>query len=491
MLLRNATWSGFTAAVRAATGLLSAVLAVRLLGGVLYGQVATLLALFVLYLSLNSSVSTILATQLTSIKVGSNQRNAQVDLVSAAGILAVSSILLLGLLVLLLYQTLPLLFSQMLTDSNLSIELHRAVLAMSVLTALQIFTAFYSAVIEGNGRLDLAMKWQLFGSVLITCTLLLLTLLHKPMTALGYVTVLCCGALIDLLMLELARRRLLIAPPSLRLSRERILQIWHLLRSGTTLQLATFMTLFLEPMNKLLLNHFVGALAVTAYDLAMRIIWGIQSLFGAAMRVFLHFSNETEQVVGQAFLRAFTLVLVPVLAAHTVAVILLASIAHQWVKIADPLQLMAFFGIATLSNLGMIYITPLYISLISRTDFRFILKSQAIVAASNTLLSAVLIPYIGLLGSSLGLLCATIYNVIAIYQRHGQIVGKIDVPHALFRAYRLRYAMTALLFLSALLIGGQPGMNYFAAGAILFFIGTIMTQEPLPRLLLQKLRPAK
>lgn len=491
MLFRNASWSGFAAAVRTATGLVSTVLAVRLLGGVLYGQLATMIALFALYLSLNSSIYTILATQLTSIKNTTNQTNSHQDLISSGGIFSVISVIFLVFLSIILYYILPLLFPQIGADSNLRVDLHRSIVAIAVLTSLQIFTVFYSAVIEGKGRLDQAMKSQLYGPLMITAILLTITLLQKPIAASLYATILCCGALTDLLRLELSRRHLKIPFPSLRLSRVQISQIGHLLKSGTTLQLATFMTLFLEPLNKLLLNHFIGAIAVTSYDLAMKLIWGIQYLFGSAMRIFLHISNEDSHAVGKIFLKSLTLVLIPVLSAHTVAALLLAYIIHQWVKIADPLQLMAFFGIATLSNLGMTYITPLYVSLISRKDFRFILKCQFFLAVINTLLSTILIPYIGLIGSSLGLLCATLYNVTAIYQRHGQIVGKIDVPHALFKDHRLRYAMTALLFLSALLIGGQPEMNYFAAGAILFFIGAIITQEPLTRLFLQKLRITK
>lgn len=59
-LFRNATWSGAAAAFRAASGLINALLAIRLLGVENYGHVATALSLFVLYLSLNSTVFTVL-----------------------------------------------------------------------------------------------------------------------------------------------------------------------------------------------------------------------------------------------------------------------------------------------------------------------------------------------------------------------------------------------------------------------------------------------
>ena len=66
-LFRNAGWSGMAAAFRAASGLFNALLAVRLLGVENYGHIATILSLFVLYLSLNSSIFTALVVKLMSL----------------------------------------------------------------------------------------------------------------------------------------------------------------------------------------------------------------------------------------------------------------------------------------------------------------------------------------------------------------------------------------------------------------------------------------
>lgn len=488
--VRNATWSGFSAAVRAATGLLMAMLAVRLLGGVRYGQLATLLSLFVLYLSLNSSIFTVLVTKLVGApETGHDHKKA--DVLSAATIFAIASIAVLVLLTVLIGEIAPLVFSPGEEGSGIGIEIRWAAMAMSVLTAIQILVALHSAIIEGAGRLDLATKWQLAGPLAITFTLFLLFILHRPLSALGYVMVLCCGALIDLSLLMLLRYRLSLSPPSLRLSHGSIAQIWGLLRSGTTLQAASLMNLFLEPLNKFLLNHFAGALAVTGYDLAMKLIWGIQSLFAAAMRVFLHLSGEQGQVVGQAFSRVLTLVLVPVLAVHTVAAIFLAWVTHHWVAIGDPRQFMVFFGIATVSNLGMIYITPLYISLIGRGDMRSILRSQTIVAITNLLVSVALVPQFGLLGAAIGLLCATLFNVIAIYLRHERTVGESGGLKPVLKGRSGRYAMSTLLFAAAILTGAAQTVNIFAAASILLVVGIILIREPLVGTLAARLRPGK
>ncbi len=490
VLIRNATWGGFSAAVRAATGLFIALLAVRLLGGERYGQLATLLSLFVLYLALNSSVFTVLVTRLMGLPVA-ERANKNAGVLSAAILLAVSSILVLGLLTVLLWAAAPSIFSSASYGSDSVIEIRRAILVMGALTAFQIMTALHSAVIEGAGRLDLAMKWQLVGPMLVTISLFSLFVLQVPVTVSEYVAVLCGGAFFDLCLLVLVRCKLMPLPLSLSLSREKRAEMWALLKSGTTLQVASLMGLFLEPLNKFLLNHFAGALAVTAYDLSMKLIWGIQSLFAAAMRVFLHLSGEQGIVVGRAFSRVLALVLVPVLAAHVVAAIFLTWVINHWVIIGDAHQIMVFFAIATVSNLGMIYVTPPYISLIGRGDLFFIFRSQTIVAGTNVLASLMFIPFFGLLGAVFGLLFATTYNVVAIYRRHELIVGASGGLIPIIRGKLGRYSIVVLLFTAAILAGAAGAANYYVGVAILFAIAIIMKSEPLIGMLLARIRGSK
>ncbi len=489
-LVRNATWSGLSAAIRATTGLFIALLAVRLLGAEHYGRMSTLLSLFVLFLSLNSSVFTVLVTRLMRTEVVECEKE-HADVLSASTILALASIVVLNSLVLLIYAYVPNIFSFSANGNLFLLDIQRAFLAMGLLTSLQIMTALYSAVIESLGRLDLAMKWLLIGPLFVMTTLFFLLVLHVPITVLSYVAILCCGALIDLSMLVLVRRKLLPTPISLMLPRKQWWQMWSLLKSGATLQAASLMTLFLEPMNKFLLNHFAGSLAVTAYDLAMKIIWGIQSLFGAAMRVFLHLSGEQGQVVGRAFSRVFTLILVPVLAAHVLAAVFLTWVIHYWVTIGDMHLFMLFFGIATLSNLGMIYVTPMYISLISRGDFHFIFRSQAIVAVTNVIGSVALIPIFGLPGAAFGLLCATVYNVAAIYLRHERTVGQSGGLLPIFKNSVGRYALTFFLLIVAILIGGMSDVGGTSQLLILFFTAYLIKGEEIVSMMLHRIRATK
>lgn len=489
-LVRNATWGGVSAAMRAATGLVIFLLAVRLLGGEPYGHLATLLSIFVLYLGLNSSLFTVLVARLMGAPIA-ERANKNADVLSAAILLAVLSIVVLGLLTLLLWEAAPSFFSLTSHENNFVIEIQRAILVMGALTAFQIVIALHSAVIEAAGRLDLAVKSQLAGPILVTATLLFLFLFRVPITASEYVTVLGTGALVDLCLLVIVRRKLVPLILSLRLSDGKLAEVWSLLKSGTTLQAAALMGLFLEPLNKLLLNHFAGALAVTAYDLAMKLIWGIHSLFAAAMRVFLHLSGEQGAVVGRSYSRALTLVLVPVLAAHVVAAIFLSWIVHQWVMIGDTREIMTFFAIATVSNLGMIYVTPPYISLIGRGDLRFIFRSHTIVAVTNAMASLALIPLFGLLGAVLGLLCATTYNVVAIYRRHEWLVGASGGVLPVIRGRGARYLFVALLFAAAILIGAGHTVNYYAAATILLSIAFILRNEPLVGMLFARAMGSK
>lgn len=195
--------------------------------------------------------------------------------------------------------------------------------------------------------------------------------------------------------------------------------------------------------------------------------------------------------VDRIFNLVLTLVLVPVLAVHVVAAIFLTWVVHQWVLIGDTSQIMTFFAIATVSNLGMIYVTPPYISLIGRGDLRFIFRSQTILAVINMTASLAFIPLFGLLGAVLGLLCATAYNVVVIYRRHERLVGASGGLPPVIRGRAGRYLFVALLFAAAILIGAGRTVNYYAATTILLSIAFILRNEPLVGMLFARMRGSK
>ena len=471
---KNATWSGAVTGFRALSGMANALLAVRLLGVESYGHLAALLSVFVLYLSLNTSLYTVLVARLMSPAIAEDPR-ARSEILASTALVTACALSLLILMTGMAFWIAPP-FLGLVKHQGMGL----AFLMMAALVAVQILAALQAAIIEASGRLDLAMKAQLFGSFALLIMLCLGYLLHLSLTAPAYVAMLCASACVDLGLLWVVRRmmlRLLVlhagASPSMARLKE-------LLRSGGVLQATSLMNLFLEPLNKLLLNHFVGPVAVTTYDLAMKVIWGIQGLFGAAMRVFLHLAHQDGAAVGRTYTRVISLIAVPALIMHTVGAILLSWVAHRWVNI-EASQLMIFYAIATLSNLGMIFATPLYTSLISRGDLRFIFQSQAILALTNTFISIAAIPFLGLVGAAIGLLIATIYNVSAIYFRHGHQVGRVVDMVSTFKQVAVRFIVTGSLFSVTLYLGAQGELGKFWSVVLLISLFAIGITESLPR----------
>ena len=440
---------------RAAAGLFNALLAVRLIGVENYGNVAVLLSLFMLYLSLNSSLFTVMVTRLMSPAVVEDV-HARAQILLSVSVLTACSIAFLALATAAVFCMDP---------SGLGLSKFQAMdmafLAMGGLVSMQILAALQAGIIEASGRLDLAMRAQMLGPFLLLLMLCIGYLQHFSLNALDYVLMLCVSASVDLGLLWAIRRhvlRLMVLRTGAHASTARLIELF---RSGGVLQATTLMNLFLEPLNKFLLNHFVGPIAVTAYDLIMKVIWGIQGLFAAAMRVFLHIGQQHGQAVGRAYSKAIALAATPVLIAHTVGAILLYWVAHRWVNM-DAEQLIIFFAIATLSNLGMLFVMPAYTSLISRGDMMFIFKSQAILALVNTTSSLLAIPFLGLLGAALGLLIATAYNAAAIYKRHGQLVGPFEGGKNISKRVVARFTITLLLFVLTLSMYflGEPAVAW-------------------------------
>lgn len=479
---KNATWSGAVTGFRALSGLANALLAVRLVGVESYGHLAVLLSVFVLYLSLNTSLYTTLVVRLMSPSLVEDILG-RAETLAAMALVTACAIALLVLTTGLIFWIAP---------SFLGFNAHQgmdsAFLMMGVLVAVQILAALQAAVVEALGRLDLAMKAQLFGPFVLLIMLGISYLLHLSLTAQDYVTMLCAAASVDLGLLWFVRRirlRLVVLQAGTFASMERLKE---LLYSGSVLQATSLMNLFLEPLNKLLLNNFIGPIAVTTYDLAMKVIWGIQGLFAAAMRVFLHLAHQDGETVGRTYARVIFLIAVPALIMHTVGAILLSWVANRWVNI-DATQLMLFYAIATLSNLGMIFITPLYTSLISRGDLRFIFQSQAILALFNTVISIVAIPYFGLVGAAIGLLIATIYNASAIYIRHGSQVGPVSGMASTFKSVAARFIVTGTLFSVTLYLGTQGELDEFWSVALLISLFAIGVTESLSRRFLSDTLP--
>lgn len=474
---RNASWGGFVAATKAGTGLISALLAVRLLGAEQFGLVATLLSLFVLFLSLISSAFTVLVVKLYSTG-GENQQLEREVLTVAALRLCMSAVAFLAIVAAMINLVATL--TSKVPESYLNL-----IPVMCLLTAIQIIVALNASVIEGAGRLDLAAKWQLTGPLLVLAGLSYFYIKGDVLLPEIYLFILCAAALIDMGMTWWTRRRLGLIFVSNSVGHP--IGVLKLLRSGGLLQLTSLLNLFLEPVNKSLLNHFSGSASVAVYDLTMKVVWGIQHLVGAAMRVFLHIGCQDRAAVGVAFAKVLALLCVPVLGMHVLGALFLSWLAHYWVEV-DSSQLMIFFAVATLSNLGMIFVTPLYLSLIGANDLFFIFRSQALLALVNVLVSSAAIPMLGLIGAAFGLLVATLINAVSIYRR-----CKVDLnvfvilnDPATYVRLRLIAVLSLLVFtvVWAVLGGAQP----IVFGFVVVALAISMAAEPLVAKILMKIK---
>ena len=171
----NASWSGLVTGLRAFLGLANALLAVRLVGVEAYGHLITVLSVFVIYVSLNTNLYTIVVVKLTSY-AGLEQQSERSEILMAVTFLTGSSLLVLGITTALIYWQSPdfLRFGGSTKDGLL--------LLMAAVCGLQILTALQGALVEASGRLDLTMKAQLTGPAALLAILTAMVLLNRPLT---------------------------------------------------------------------------------------------------------------------------------------------------------------------------------------------------------------------------------------------------------------------------------------------------------------------
>jgi O-antigen/teichoic acid export membrane protein len=431
--IENASWGGFAAALRSGYGLLNVLLTIRLLGAEDYGQIATLLAFFTFYGSLSASIFTMLVVKLLGPASGS-RASGEYFSASVLWVFCSVSILILVALVAKIWPS----RDQML--SNL-------IPLMCLLVATQIVSYLHIAILEASGRFDVAVKTQLFGPLIVSMILCACLFIGTKLSTSYYVAVLCSGSIVDLALAWFFRRRF--KQIDLHNFWRPVIwqQLWILLKSGSQLQLASLMNMLLDPLNKALLNSVAGGAAVAVYDLAMKVIWGIQSLFSSAMRVFLHIASQDQKQIESSYLAVIRLICVPSVLLHVMGCLFVVLAGKYWVFL-DVETLVVFFALATISNLGMISVAPLYNGIIGTKDVGFIFKVQARLALINVVSSCCLVPFLGVIGAAFGLLLATICNVLIILKKgktltcNEHLIGDIisNMPSGVLRAVLLFFA---------------------------------------------------
>lgn len=482
----NASWSGLTASIRAVAALLSALLAIRLVGVDAYGDLVTWLSLFALYLSLNTSAFTLVVARLMH-AASTGDLPGQRALNHVASRFCVRSIAVLAAVTLALAGAamgLPH------AAGALGSGFATAIVLMGTLTAVQIAVAWQAAVVEAAGRLDLAVRWQLAGPLSVLAALGMSFALRVDLQPAVYLIVLVAGGMADLVLLGIARHALGLRLGFFEPAAGEEIGVLQLLRSTGLLQASLLVNVFLEPANKFLLNYFAGAATTALYDIAMKVVWGIQNLAAAAMRVFLHIGAVDRAAVAKAFVRTVTLLGVPVVGAHMAGAIFLYWMAHNWLSV-DSLPLMLFLGVATVSNLGMIFVTPLYMSLIAGNDLLFIFRTHMMLAVINIVASSMLIPLLGLLGAAFGLLLATGFNATAIYLRCRIGPAAYQGSAAALRRARRRIAMALVLLVATFVWTIAGDGQIWVLALILLLAAVLMAGEPLPARIIQQFMPRR
>ena len=165
---KNATWSAVVTSLRVLVGFLLALLAVRLLGASAYGAVATLLSISALYLAAINSSSTIFVSRFVALHM--DDLSGRSELIVASGLLVTGAILLLIPITLVLAYWRTGISAH--ASHSVRFEIDATVLMTGALTTIQILVARQASLVEAAGRLDLAMKGQLFGSVALVVGLL-------------------------------------------------------------------------------------------------------------------------------------------------------------------------------------------------------------------------------------------------------------------------------------------------------------------------------
>jgi len=476
---RNASWGGFSAAFRAVYGLLNVLLSIRLLGVDHYGDIATLLAFFIFYASLNSSIYTVLVVKLMAKDEGNISLSNKAVKISGLLLVFISILFLFSIVILLEILAPSILFFK--------IGFKNLILAFAVLISTQIFTGYFASLIEGSGRMDLSTKAQLFGPFFILTSLFFAFIFEQSVNALIYAFILCIGAFLDLCVTLFIARKNLPSISANEISANTWLDMWILLRNGSLLQATSLMNMFLEPLNKFLLNSFLGASAVTFYELGMKLIWGIQSLFNSALRVFLHMAGNDKELISEAYSIVIRLICVPAILLHTICVLFLALIARYWLKTYE-LDLFFFFAIAMLSNFGMILVLPLYSFLVGNEDLLFIFNTQVRLAIINILTSLALIPILGLIGAAFGLLIATLFNVLAIINKTKKLLN-FNSFHLNFKNLLwVRIIAGFLLLILSLVWACLVGDNQILLAIICMGIVGLTIQDPIFAMLIKEFK---
>ncbi len=455
---------------RAGVGLALAVLSIKALGAEAFGRFAFVAALGSAFQVSYSGIYLVVVARLVNARA-----NVGIEGLRSAGAIARAALVVTIPAVALLWAISGL----ALAWRPMPIDYRTAILGCAAMYSLQLVTTMVAAVIEGTGRVVTASVLSMAGVTLLTVGLVSAQVQQQPVTLGQYVGAgtlfygLECVLIVGALVGSSARSLLL-------LGRARMTDALSLLREGMSIQVAKLLGFLMEPANKAILLALLGPAYVAVYDLVAKMASGLHSIFGSYCRLFLQIPQcdhaGRRHAVRQAAEHSWVLFL---LVAAGVAAVVIWPVS-RWVHV-DTYQLAMGFAITSLTNWLMIVATPLFLSLVSFGEHRFLLRNQCILAVTSIAGSAAMVPLLGLPGAFLGALAATALNVALIERRFLHYVpdGERGAVIARGMAGRLALAVLALFAVPVLVAEVHDiGLLVVACAACLTLVVTLLLQEP-------------
>jgi len=494
-LFRNATWGGLSAAIRLVFGMANLFLAIRLAGAPAYGYVALMLSVAVIYLTFINSIHTIAVTHAADIKRSNTFQEQLTEVFSIVWTFTLAACVLITLLVLCFGDNFIQGFVYWGNDNLLAAQIKTALFLLLVQLIFQLLSAANVAVMESLGRFDLAARAQMFGPVLCFILLSVMFLKSGIYPIQHVVLVITLAALLDTVLTTAVRLRM--GYLAAYLPQKNILRLFlTLLKQGLSLQGSRLVNVFVDPLNKYLLNLFVGAASVTVYEVAMKVITGIQGLFGGAFRTFLQLTNEMRINSGQEYLKSLRYGLLPALLLHAIAGVLIIYLSIYWFRDGTSL-LPALFYLMTPASVLIIFIAPLYFALIGIRDLKFIFQMNLNLAVFNVIGSVLFIPIFGVFGCAIGFTLAILFNAFMEYRRYVLKIGEIPELVKEIGALAPKLILVAVIAACSLITQGlfKASMpSILIQSVILASLVIMLLKQPITTRMLEKtlaLRPIK
>lgn len=451
-LFKNASWGGISAAIRLIFGMANIFLAIKLAGAISYGYLALILSITAFYVAVINSVHTIAVTHAADMRDKSKSKDSLSILFSAVWMFTLLSVAIICLATYFFGTKFLQTFVYWGSSLDIQSNLNALLIIVLAITSFQIISAGNVAIIESLGRFDLAARAQIFGPVIIFIFLICEYIQYKSLNIAQVGQVLVLGGLLDLILTSFIRLKM--GYLSALIPKLHVISLSpKLFSQGLALQGSRVINIFFDPFNKFLLNLYIGPVSVSTYEIAMKIIFGIQGLFGGAFRAFLQLTNKMSSDGAADYLKSLRFGLVPALLLHGIGGVFIVAITHFWLP-SEISSLPLFYLLLIPASMVIIFIAPIYFALIGIRDLNFIFKMNFNLAAMNLIGSLILIPIWGIYGAAMGFTIAILYNAFMEYKRYLFMIGEIPMFKQEIRILLNRLITVLLITLTILLIGG-------------------------------------